>query len=166
LPAELVQATSILAVNGWSKAQSERTPVAIGIWAAFAHPRQRTGAAMSPHRDGLTAEIALAVQPALIALVGTYSDFQIALLTDDQIVAELAGRAAISIARGESDDEAVGPWEHPLIQHATELRLGVQIPAQIDASHAWVGTDHEETPAAFTRFAQVLAARIGVDLAD
>jgi hypothetical protein len=131
------------------------------MWARFAHPRQALGARLSSPRDGLTAEIALAVRPALVILSGTWSGCPLLIVSDDQVAAELAGIAYRQLAT--SDPEPIGPWEHPLVQHATDLDLGIAMPSQIAPNIDWICARAEGDDHAFRDWAGELLARIGVE---
>lgn len=161
LPASLVAALAIVAVNTVSPQDSARSPIAIGIWASFAHPRQRNGARLSDERGGLTAEIALAVRPALVLLFAAWGGAELLIATPDQVAAEVAGIAFRQLMRP-LEGEPVGPWEYPLVQRATELQLGVSIPDQIAPEVRWIGDVSDPRAASFSQLAAELFARIGV----
>lgn len=161
LPRALVGQAALVAVNELDP-EEPRRPVAIGLWARFAHPGQRLGAALSSDRDGLTPEIALAVDPALMVLGVPWRDATLVVAATDQIAAELAGRAALDLL-APVPAEPIGPWEQPLVQRATELGLGVRTPAGIRAERQWIGDPADPLAAEFERFAAALLARIGVD---
>ena len=162
LPASIEEASALIAISDLQPKQSPRDPIAIGIWARFAHPRQRTGAWLSDARDGLTAEIASAVRPGLILVFAKWRGFPLIVASDDQIAAELAGLAMQQLT-GNPFEEQAGPWEDPLVQHATELMLGVQSPALITAGAIWTGDPTVPAASAFHSFASTMLARIGVE---
>src|SRR4051794_9675060 len=62
----------------------------IGAWQRFAHPRQRTGSALSGADVSLAVEIAAVVRPSLIVLAGKLRGRPIIITATDQITAELA----------------------------------------------------------------------------
>jgi hypothetical protein len=158
----LASGEPVIAVNQLDSRQPDRDPVAIAVWARFAHPRQRTGALVSDDRDGPTAEIALAVKPAVILLAGTWRGASLLIAATDQIAAELAGRAFLDLVAPEDGIEPVGPWEHPLVQRATELHLGVRLPSEILAECVWLGDPASAERSAFLAFSTELLGRIGV----
>jgi hypothetical protein len=127
----------------------------------FAHPRQRTGARLSNARDGLTAEIALAIAPALILLLADWHGAPLLIASNDLIAAEVAG-LAVQQRLQPSHDDPVGPWEHPIVQRATELELGALTPGQINAERLWVGDQSSPQKAKFDELAAAILARIGV----
>lgn len=161
LPAALVGSRSVIAVNTVSSDDRQADPIVIGLWARYAHPRQRTGARLSDARDGLTAEIALAVKPCSILLFSTWRGVPVLAASADQIAAELAGLAMRQLVSGEGED-SIGPWEHPLVQHATELELGVATPGDLRAEFRWCGRSGDPAEADTRDFATNLYARMGV----
>jgi len=161
LPHQLVTASTIVGVGSISGNESPGDPIALGLWSQFAHPSQRLGARLSNPRDGLAAEIALAVSPSLILLAAELDGIPIVTVASDQIAAELAGLAIRQILRPESGSE-IGPWENPLVQRATELGIGIAIPAQIVPTATWVGTPDDPQVSTFYRLARQVLARIGV----
>ena len=161
LPTAIPNAPSVVAVNTISPEDAPGDPIAIGLWARFAHPKLRTGASLSDPRDGLTAEIALAVQPRLILLSAIWRDVPILIATGDQIAAELAGLALRHLL-SEATSDPIGPWEHPLVQRATELELGVATPSEIRPGLRWIGLPGDPAEAEIRTFALELFGRIGV----
>jgi len=162
LPIEIAGASCLVAVTSISPADAPADPIVIGMWARFAHPRQRTGARLSNPRDGLTAEIALAVNPALVLVFATLDDMPILIATSDQLVAELSG-LAIRQCMVRTSSDSIGPWEQPLVQHATELDLGVATPSEIRPGVRWLGGADDPNRERFRSLATDLVARIGVD---
>ena len=129
-----------LAVSDLTRFDPNRPAIAIGVWAQFAHPFQRFGAAISGQGDGLTAELALAAPPAWYFASASWQGKPMALLAKDMIAAELVG-LAIGQMQADPDREPAGPWEHPLVQRATELDLGVRTPAEIELRrYGWART--------------------------
>lgn len=163
LPDAIVDAGSVIALNRLPRSDAARGAIAIGIWAKFAHPRQRTGAWMSDGRDGLTAEIARAVSPGLVLLTAEWRGVPLVIASDDQVAAELAGLAVQQLTKP-PETEPIGPWEDPLVQRATELGFGVSHPGQIDAGCRWLGTSDGGQDVAFAGFADDCFARIGVKI--
>lgn len=161
LPASIVDASTLVAVNNIRSLSEARDPISIGIWSKFAHPRQRAGAWLSNDRDGLTAEIASAVRPALILLFAKWRSFTVIVASDDQVATELAGRSIQQLS-GELLDVSTAPWENPLVQHASELGVGIQRPSQIVSKVIWAGSQGGSAASAFTGFATDVLARIGV----
>ena len=83
LPDTLANTSCTVAVNSITPNDAPGDPITIGLWAQFAHPRQRTGARLSDPRDGLTAELALAVQPRLTLLFAIRRDIPLLIATTD-----------------------------------------------------------------------------------
>jgi hypothetical protein len=158
----IASASSLAALNRLPANAEKRGALAIGLWARFAHPRQRTGAWLSNPRDGLTAEIAAAVSPLMIVLTGEWKGFALALLSDDLIAAELGGLGVLQ-ALTRHGDELNGPWEDPLVQHATELGIGVRQPAQIAGEVIWAGAHSGSAAETFPEFGTNVLARLGVN---
>ena len=131
-------------VSDLTRFDPNRPAIAIGVWAQFAHPFQRFGAAISGQGDGLTAELALAAPPAWYFASASWQGKPMALLADDMIAAELLG-LAIGQIQADPDREPAGPWEHPLVQRATELDLGVRTPAEIEFQTDMAGREPESS---------------------
>lgn len=131
MPALLVGAQRLLAINDIRGENDLRPIVALGLWALFAHPVVRAGARFSGARDGLTAEIALAVHPDRYVIIESDrpNGVTFAMATADPIAADLI---VLALRQGRSRHRGVGPWEDPLVQAATELDLGARTYGQID----------------------------------
>ncbi|MEZ4507261.1 MAG: hypothetical protein R2848_15765 [Thermomicrobiales bacterium] len=131
MPSSLVGSQRLLAINDLRNETAARPVIAIGLWAAFAHPIVRAGARFGGTTDGLTAEIALAVHPDRYAIVSRdrKNELTFLLATPDIMVAELV-TLALPAERGRF--RGPGPWEDPLVQAATDLDLGVRTPDEID----------------------------------
>lgn len=131
MPAALVGAQRLLAVNDLRGDNSIRPIVAIGLWALFAHPLVRAGARFAGARDGLTAEIALAVHPDRYVTIESDRKLGLtfAIVSADPIASELI---VLALRQGRARVRGEGPWEDPLIQAATELDLGARTFDQID----------------------------------
>ena len=160
LPERLVSGDQFVVLNDLRDFNPRRAAIAIGVWARYAHPRQRFGAAISGSSDGLTAEIALAAPDATYVIAGSWLGKPMAAVSNDMIAAELVG-LAIGQAQTDPDRELPGPWEHPLVQRATELNLGVRTPAEIDFHAEWLAPEPDRATA-FARFGATIAARIGI----
>lgn len=162
LPEALAPGRRIIAFSDLTAFDPRNPVVCIGLWAGFARPLTRLGALASRPRDGLVAEIASAVDPELILLAASWAGRPLLFATRDQIAAELAG-LALGAAQRDPDLERTGPWEHPLVQHATELDLGVRTPAGMTLRPIWVGG--ETGGGAFLKFVDLLALAIGCGVA-
>jgi hypothetical protein len=139
---ELADASTLIAINE-VPAGKVNEPLVLGMWAMFAHPRQRIGALAGDDRTGLRAELAVAVRPSLVILLGESHERPLVIAAQDQLAAELLGRALQSIDLPDPFDEAVGPWELPLIQRATELNIGIKLPLQLNIEAVWAGEPGE-----------------------
>lgn len=119
--------------------RGERTTIALGLWSHFTRSVERLGARIGDERDGLAAEIALAVVARRYFVAVTTGDIALAVSASDPIVAELAGRAMLRLKGASQSDVAVAPWEEPIVQRASELKLGVQTPDAISVQSLWHG---------------------------
>lgn len=135
MPANLIDAQRLIAVNDLRAIGELRPIVAIGLWAMFAHPIVRTGARFAGTRDGLTAEIALAVHPDRYIVIERDRENELVFVieTADPIAADLV---SLSLRQRRHRAHAAGPWEDPLVQAATELDLGVRTFDQLDIDAA------------------------------
>ena len=113
------------------RADRRRSPI-IAL-AAYAHPRQRLAIRLTPVETGLAAEFALALRPLLTVLVGALGPRSLVVATTDVVAAELAW-LALRDDDAEPERPAPGPWEDPVVQRATELDLGVRLPAQLEVA--------------------------------
>jgi hypothetical protein len=161
---ELLNGAGIVVVNDLGRFDPKRPAIAIAVWAQFAHPRQRLGASLGDQASGLVAEIALAAPAAWYVIAGSWLGKPMAVVANDMIAAELVG-LAIGQAQADPDRELSGPWEHPLVQRATELDLGVRLPSDVNFSAEWLGTNRELS-AAFLAFGASVAVRIGIAVAS
>jgi hypothetical protein len=161
LPAEVVGAATLVAANDLRGETATRPTIVIGMWSRFAGARRRIGVRISTPEQGLAAEIALTVRPTVILLADVWHGRPLVVATSDQIAAELVG-LAIRQAMGDGDDE-LGPWQDPLVQRATELDLGVRIPAEIAIRASSVETGSLTAIDDFPQFVAGVAARLGVN---
>jgi hypothetical protein len=158
---EIVDATSLIAINDVPP-DGMSEPLVLGMWAKFAHPRQRLGALAGDDRTGLRAELAVAVKPDLTILVGESRERPLVIATRDQLAAELTGRALQSLHQPDPFGELVGPWELPLIQRATELGIGVKLPAQLAIRAVWAGEPGEPGEQTLEAMVNQLRLALGV----
>jgi len=119
--------------------RSERTTIALSLWSHFARGRERLGARLTDERDGLAAEIALAVVARRYFVTATVDGLSLAISSSDPVIAELAGRAMLRLRTAAPPDEAVAPWEEAIVQRACELKLGVQTPDEMSPKSLWRG---------------------------
>ncbi len=138
LPIEVVEAKAIVVVSSLLAWASDRPVITLGLWSLLVSPVHRLGAAITGHREGLTAELALAVQPTLAVVVDRIPSIGLfaAYATVDQIASELAGLAGWQL-RQPGVAEHSNPWEDALVQRATELQLGVQLPSELNLIFAF-----------------------------
>ena len=131
LPAQLIDAQRLYAINDLRGTLDPRPTVAIGLWALFAHPIVRAGARFAGARDGLTAEIALAVHPDRYLLIERDRSHELVFVieTTDAIAADLI---VLALRQRRAHAWGPGPWEDPLVQAATEMNLGARTFDQID----------------------------------
>jgi hypothetical protein len=131
LPAALASAGAVVSAVDARPLPGSRPPIVIGMWARFAGPMQRLGARFTPHREGILAEIDLAVRPSLLIVLDQYlDDTLVAIAGSDPIAVELVTLALRRIQCDSRLDQP-GPWEDPLVQRATELGLGIDQPSRL-----------------------------------
>lgn len=98
--------------------------------AAYTRPRQALAARLDRRRIGLAAELAAALHPRLTLIHAMLGNRHLVAATADRIAAELIFLAWRNDAPTEERDP-IGPWEDRVVQRATELDLGVHLPAQL-----------------------------------
>lgn len=130
-------------------------PYVLDVSASYVAPRTRLRLHASRGRLGIVAEIdlALRLRGAVVAL--TVGGERRYIGTADAIAGELVA-LALSERERAGERSVVGPWEDPIVQRATELRLGVLLPEAIDLLVA-AGDDTAEEA-----IASHLALRLGV----
>lgn len=106
----------------------QRRPIA--ALAAFAHPRQRLAALLDSGRGSAAVDIAAAIGPSLVILVGHVDDRPLAVATTDLVAAELVWLALVPPDRDAAASPQPGPWEDTLVQRATQLDLGARSATQ------------------------------------
>jgi len=158
MPAALTGAQRLVAVNDLRGDSDLRPTVAIGLWALFAHPVVRAGARFAGARDGLTAEIALAVHPDRYVVIESdrKQGLTFVITSADPIATDLI---ILSLRQGRARVRGEGPWEDPLIQAATELDLGARTFEQIDIDaivSPTLSSEQQETAAQTMRIAAEL----------
>lgn len=161
MPADLVGAQRLMVVNNLRGNHELRPIVAIGLWALFAHPVVRAGARFAGTRDGLTAEIALAVHPDRYVVLerDRTNAIEFAIETTDPIAAELV---LLAMRQERARTRGSGPWEDPLVQAATELDLGIRTFDQLDIDAIVSPTLASEQQAAAIALLQGAAELVGV----
>jgi hypothetical protein len=97
----------------------------------------------------------------MIVLFARWRGLDLVVASDDQIAAELSGLAFEQLTQPSLEDRE-SPWENALVQHGTELELGVRSPAAIDAKLLWSGDEITRERAKFLDFGAELLARMGV----
>jgi len=136
-----------------------RGPIALGVAARFTHPKWAVLARIAGDRSPRLADVALALRPGWILLTGGIPPLAIAAVTTDLIAAELVG-LALRRETVVTDTDMPGVWEDPLVQRATELRLGVALPTLLTLKTSWV--DRGTAPAAFDALCTRLRFCIGL----
>lgn len=161
MPTELVGAQRLLVVSDLRGNREIRPIVAIGLWSLFAHPLVRAGARFAGVRDGLTAEIALAVHPDRYVILerDRISELDIVIETTDPIAADLL---VLALRQQRARIRGSGAWEDPLVQAATELDLGIRTFDQLDIDAIVSPTLSSEQQAAAMAFLQGAAELVGV----
>lgn len=109
---------------------ARRGPFVLDLPARYVHPRQRLRLVTDRERSGLLAEVASVVQVSLAVVCLILPEGAFAAATSDRIAAELVALALSERCLGTTRSFS-GPWEDPVVQRATELQLGVLVPAAI-----------------------------------
>ena len=165
LPRALMESDAVVGVADLRGMGKTRPLIALGLWAPLAAPVQRIGSLITGAREGLTAEIGLAIEPAALVVVMRISapGPLVGIVSSDPIATELAA-LAVWQSRLPSSIDLPGPWEDPLVQRATELGLGVSQPSQLGVT-MWFSEDlsGDEVVASQGRLAGALSL-IGVDI--
>ncbi len=161
MPAELAGAQRLYAINDLRAIGESRPVVAIGLWALFAHPVVRAGELFSGARDGLTAEIALAIHPDRYIVLDRDRTLGLAFVieTTDPIAADLI---VLALRQGRARHRGPGSWEDPLVQAATELDLGIRNYEEITIHVLRSPTLSSDRRAAATEILRTAAESIGV----
>ncbi len=157
LPARLTRDMSI-----WSVTDVDRVggtgPYVLDLVARYLHPASRFRQIATPRRADAAVDLNLAVMPSRFVVGKTLGGRAVVGLTTDAIAAEL-----FALALADEDlppnRSVAGPWEDRVVQRATELELGIQIPRQLAIDIA--GQPREGIREAIGR----VAGRIGVPLA-
>jgi hypothetical protein len=160
LPRVLTRADSLHFVAAVGDVNT-RGPLALGVAARFAHPKWAVLARIAGDRSPRLADVALALRPGWIVLTGGVPPLAIAAVTTDLIAAELVG-LALRREMTVTDTDMPGVWEDPLVQRATELRLGVALPTLLTLKTSW--EDGGTAPAAFDALCTRLRFRIGLEI--
>lgn len=105
-------------------------PFVLDVMARYVHPRQRLRLVTDRARPELAAEVASAALPSLSVIRLSLPEGTLLAVSNDIIAAELVALALSERCIG-SARSFTGPWEDAVVQRATELELGVLIPAGI-----------------------------------
>lgn len=133
-------------------------PYILDLVARYLHPLGRLRQLGSRGRTGAVADLNLAARPSTCVIGKMLGSVFVAGIATDPIAAELF---ALALADEDlpPDRSVTGPWEDRVVQRATELELGIQIPQQLSID--LVGEPGEAVRTALER----VAARIGVTIA-
>jgi hypothetical protein len=123
LPSRLAAPGLNLAFTAALDGRGSTTPLE-GL-AQHTHPLQALAVRLDRRRTGIAAEIAAPLAPRIIVVALTAAGARWVFATPDRIAAELLTLAL----RG---DQAIGPWEDRIVQRATELNLGLRLPADLE----------------------------------
>lgn len=96
----------------------------------YVHPRLAAAVRFSRPEFGAAADVALGFNIAAVVLSTTVNTRPIIAATPDLVAGQLLALALRAIAYAD-DEDRIGPWEHPVVQRATELGLGVNHPGQL-----------------------------------
>lgn len=105
-------------------------PFVLDVPARYVHPRQRLRLVADHSRSSLVAEVASALPISVSVVSLTLPGGTFLATTTDVIAAELVALALAERCIG-SVRAFTGPWEDAVVQRATELELGVLMPARI-----------------------------------
>jgi len=153
LPARLAAAPTRWSVTDVD-AVAGRGPFVLDLVARYLHPATRLRYLAARRREDLVADANLAAPLALCVISATIAETSLVAVTADPIAGELM---ALALADERLPDHAsvTGPWEERIVQRATELELGIQVPSQL----AFTGAG--EVPAGITAALTRIASRIG-----
>jgi len=98
---------------------------AFGLWTRLASRKQRLLMRFSPDIDLDIVINAERANPVLCVQVGAWQTVRFAVVSPDVVAGEVVGRALRAVAV-DGDWDGVSPWQHPMVQHAIERRLGVR----------------------------------------
>lgn len=161
---EVAEARVLIGVSSVGSAGSPG-PLAIGLWTRYIDPRLLVPLLHPTRREPTTADVALVISPTLAGtlLIGNHRGYVVCVWTRDLVAAELAGLALWTANLPDSHDR-IGPWEDPVVQRATELDLGVQLPSDLTLHPVWVGdTDDDHGIATLKALSSTIAALLNID---
>lgn len=161
LPSHLLATDSLVLINDVRHSDKLRPPLALGIWRQFLHPKQRLLVNLAARRLSIDAEIGALIRPRAIILLPYWSQGALAVVSSDRIAAELVG-LAIHQATRHPAVASVGPWEDSIVQHATELDLGIRLPADLIIEWRWLGASDSEQEAELARLTDTVSSRLGI----
>jgi len=133
-------------------------PYMLDLVTRYAHPRTRLRQLASRRRSDAVVDVNLVVRPSRCVVGKAFGETVVVGVVNDPIAAELFALALADedLAPGRS---VTGPWEDRVVQRATELEIGVQIPQHLSI-------DLVTTPGTAVRTVlERVLARIGVEIA-
>lgn len=133
-------------------------PYVLDLVARYAHPGTRLHQLASRRRSDAVVDVNLVVRPSRCVVGKAFGETFVVGVVNDPIAAELFALALADedLAPGRS---VTGPWEDRVVQRATELEIGVQIPQHLSI-------DLVTTPGAAVRTVlERVLARMGVEIA-
>jgi hypothetical protein len=133
-------------------------PFPLDLASRFLHPVDRARFLIARNRDRMAADIASGSQPDCWIITTIVGRDRLWLTTTDIIAAELWS-LALAERFYDAALEAQGPWEDPTLQRATELELGVRIPAEMQLRHGVPGDMPDDIAALIATGCQ----RLGMD---
>jgi len=133
-------------------------PFALDLASRFLHPIDRARLIVSPDRARYVADIASGSQLDFWIITTLAGQDRMWLTTTDIIAAELWS-LALAERFHDAALEAQAPWEDPTVQRATELELGVRIPADMRLRHGVPGDMPDDIVALIATGCQ----RLGMD---
>lgn len=132
-------------------------PYVLDLAARYAHPLTRLRQLASHRRSDAAADFNLAVRPSRCVVGKRIGETVVVGIVDDPIAAELFALALADEDLGLAK-AVTGPWEDRVVQRATELDVGIQIPRHLTVELATI-------PDTVLRTAlERVMARIGVSI--
>lgn len=162
LPARLLAADPLVVINDVRHSTERRPSLALGIWRQFLHPKQRLLVNLAARRLPIDAELGALFRPRGIILLPYWAHGFLVVVSSDRIASELVGLAIHQATRFPALAFA-GPWEDPIVQHATDLDLGIRLPADLIIEWRWLGARDSAREADLARLADVVSSRLGVN---
>lgn len=138
-------------------------PFALDLASRFLHPIDRARLILAPDRARHVADIAAGAQPNIWVITTLVGQDRLWMTTTDIIAAELWS-LALAERFYDASLESQSPWEDPAVQRATELELGVRIPAEMRLQHGALGDMPDDIATVLTTGCRRLGMNVSPDL--